>query len=238
MHDTQKYHGTNIQNTKQRQVWKQMNETCLQLHRKWEHAENIECLQTNSDYTYIKIWILNIRTWEKICVVLRTGRLYFNESRFHDKHYLMTRSLPVTSLQEATGSGRVEFCVRSVPMLTCAWLASQLKAPVKVRGTGVPSPGKEVPSPWQLHRAAATCLLGRPHMKREALCNPTGITPPNNAALKERQKPCIKHCWGGARLWSPTTTNTDCSATSHLPKSPPPLLLAFATSVLLLPSHL
>lgn len=127
-------------------------------------------------------------------------------------------SFPVTSLQEAAGSGRVESYVRIVPTLTCAWLASQQKAPVKVRGTGVPSPGKEVPSPWQLHRAPATCLLGQPHMKREALCNPTGITPPNNAPLKERQKPCIKRRWGGARLWSPATTNTDSSATSHLPK--------------------
>lgn len=138
--------------------------------------------------------------------------------------------------QDATGSERVESHVRVVPMLTCAWLASQQKAPVKVRGTGVPSPGKEVPSPWQLHRAPATCLLGQPHMKREALCNPTGITPPNNAPLKERQKPCIKRRWGGARLWSPATTNTDSSATSHLPKRLSPL--AFAPSVLLLPSHL
>lgn len=130
----------------------------------------------------------------------------------------MMVSFPVTPLQDATGSGRVESHVRIVPMLTCAWLASQQKAPVKVRGTGVPSPRKEVPSPWQLHRAPATCLLGQPHMKREALCNLTGITPPNNAPLKERQKPCIKRCWGGARLWSPATTNTDSSATSHLPK--------------------
>lgn len=123
----------------------------------------------------------------------------------------MMASFPATCRQEATGSGRVESHVRIVPMLTCAWLASQQKAPVKVRGTGVPSP-------WQLHRAPATCLLGQPHMKREALCNPTGITPPNNAPLKERQKPCIKRHWGGARLWSPATTNTDSSAASHLPE--------------------
>lgn len=135
---------------------------------------------------------------------------------------LMMESFHGTSLQEAAGSGRVESHVRIVPTLTCAWLAFQQKAPVKVRGTGVPSPGKEVPSPWQLHRAPATCLLGRPHMKREALCNPTGITPPNNAPLKERQKPCIKRRRGGARLWSPTTTNTDSSAASHLPERLPP----------------
>lgn len=144
-------------------------------------------------------------------------------NRFHSMQviffsYCMMVSLPLTSPQEATGSCWVESRVKIVPILTCAWLASQQKAPVKVRGTGVPSPGKEVPSPWQLHRAPATCLLGQPHMKREALCNPTGITPPNNAPLKERQKPCIKRCWGGARLWSPTTTNTDSSTTSHLRK--------------------
>lgn len=141
-----------------------------------------------------------------------------NMSQQRFGRYCMMVSLPLTSLQEALGSCWVETHVKIVPILTCAWLASQQKAPVKVRGTGVPSPGKEVPSPWQLHRAPATCLLGQPHMKREALCNPTGITPPNNAPLKERQKPCIKRCWGGARLWSPTTTNTDSSTTSHLPE--------------------
>lgn len=141
--------------------------------------------------------------------------------------YCMMVSLLLTPLQEATGSCWVESHVKIVPILTCAWLASQQKAPVKVRGTGVPSPGKEVPSPWQLHRAPATCLLGQPHMKREALCNPAGITPPNNAPLKERQKPCIKRCWGGARLWSPTTTNTDSSTASHLRKRLSPFSICY-----------
>lgn len=39
------------------------------------------------------------------------------------------------------------------------------------------------------------CLLpaGHSHMKGSCLCNPPGITPPNNAQLKERQRPSIKH---------------------------------------------
>ena len=44
-------------------------------------------------------------------------------------------------------SGRVEAHVKIVPTLTCARPASRQKAPVKVRGTGVPSHGREVPSP-------------------------------------------------------------------------------------------
>lgn len=132
--------------------------------------------------------------------------------------FFMSECSCLFSQQEAWGQGEL----RPISGLSPRWPSPDWppskKAPVKVRGTGVPSLREGVPSPWQLHRAAATCLLGQPHMKREALCNLTGITSANNAPVKERQKLCIKRRWGGARLWSPATTNTDSNATYHLPK--------------------
>lgn len=110
----------------------------------------------------------------------------------------MRVSFPVTSLQGATGSGRVESHVRIVPTLTCAWLASKQKAPVKVRGTGVPPLEKRFPpldsstEPQPPACWVSPIWKGKPFVIRRGLHHPTmhcsksDKSPVSNAAEGEQ----------------------------------------------------